>query len=127
MENVSLKNLPYGKLFKFDANCYVIKVKRYATVEGNYVKDVKRDFLDIFALNSKDDFNFLNSGSLSGNGVDAQGCFKLFDPDYDESFRFRQTIDLELVNDKYQEKIQIIEKQFSKKDEQNFNQNSREM
>ncbi len=98
-ENVTIKNMPLGKLYEFSKGRYVWKVQRsYGTREGNYLRaeadpSVYTEVFDLEDGRLVPDWSgrlIDNPGLYGENGLDKRGYFSIFSYDQDTSSDFHQ-------------------------------------
>lgn len=120
-ENVTIKNMPLGKLYEFSKGRYVWKIQRaHGTREGNYLR-VAEDpmvYTEVFRL-GKDGKLWLdwsgrlidNPGVFGENGLNKRGCFSIFSPDQDTTATFGQEFEqLKPASPSLQQQVEDMEK-----------------
>ena len=120
-ENVTIKNMPLGKLYEFSKGRYVWKIQRaHGTREGNYLR-VAEDpmvYTEVFSLGKDGKLRLDWSGRLienpgvyGENGLNKRGCFSIFSPDQDTAATFGQEFEqLKPASPSLQQQVEDMEK-----------------
>lgn len=103
MENITLKNMPLGKLYEFDDDYYVWKISRIGgTREQKYLFENNHtiEYMEVFLLDNKllkcefsGNYSF-DQTFLNDRGLDSDNCFFIFSYDEDCGMEFEQKKDL---------------------------------
>ena len=90
---VNVSNMPLGKLYKFDDNRYVIKLKLTETRGGNYPSNEPHVFTEVYQIDGMGFMERIVSGNLINNRsvFDFDKNFAIFDYDQDTSYSFGVT------------------------------------
>ena len=116
-EELSIYNLPENVLFQFSsADYYVWKVKRYATLDGNYESNEASVFTEVYRKDGDDTVRCQWSGSLienpsvfGKNGMYGENTFGIFSYDMDTSKAFTMDMPLKEVNPEIAKQVSLPE------------------